>query len=60
MVPDGKKDFVMPKAMIRNDEHASYDGLRWMGQNYKHKTVNHSESHVNEYAHAIYDRWLAV
>jgi hypothetical protein len=25
--------------------------VRWMGQNHKHSTVNHSERHVDGYAH---------
>lgn len=59
VVPDARKDSLLPvvgevlspKAMIYTDEHASYDGLRWMGQNHKHATVNHSEGYVNGYAH---------
>jgi transposase-like protein len=59
VVPDARKDSLLPvvgevlspRAMIYTDEHPSYDGLRWMGQNHKHATVNHSEGYVNGYAH---------
>jgi transposase len=59
VVPDAQKttllpivgEVVQPKAMIYTDEHASYDGLRWMGKNHKHATVNHSEGYVDGYAH---------
>jgi transposase len=59
VVPDAQKttliplvaEVLQPKAMIYTDEHASYDGLRWMGQSHKHKTVNHSHGYVDGYAH---------
>ena len=59
VVPDAMKGTLMavvkevmpPKSMIYTDEHGSYDGLRWMGQSYKHKTVNHSKTYVDGNAH---------
>jgi transposase-like protein len=59
VIPDTQKatllpivgEVVQPKAMIYTDDHASFDGLRWMGQDHKHKTVNHSKGYVDGYAH---------
>jgi transposase-like protein len=59
VVADAQKDtllpivgeVVYPKAMIYTDDHASYDGLQWMGQNHRHSTVNHSLGYVDGWAH---------
>jgi len=59
VVPDSMKGTLMPivrqvlppKTMIYTDEHGSYSGLRWMGQSYKHQTVNHSKTYVDGKAH---------
>lgn len=45
------REVLPPKTMIYTDEHGSYSGLRWMGQSYKHKAVNHSETYVDGKAH---------
>jgi transposase len=60
VVPDAKKASLMPvieaqvhpRAMIYTDGHASFDGLRWMGKDHKHKTIDHSTGqYVDGYAH---------
>jgi transposase-like protein len=35
-----------PRTTIYSDSHASYDGLGWMGQSYRHQAVNHSKAWV--------------
>jgi len=60
VMPNATKDSILPvvaesvhrKAMIYTDGHSSYDGLRWMGMDHKHKTVNHSAGvYVDDFAH---------
>ena len=59
VVADAQKDtllpivgeVVYPKAMIYTDDHASYDGLQWMGQKHSHAPVNHSRGDVAGWAH---------
>ncbi|MGD0346665.1 MAG: IS1595 family transposase [Terracidiphilus sp.] len=59
VVPDAKQSTILPivgevlppKTMIYTDDHATYDGLRWMGQSHKHAVVNHSKGYVDGYAH---------
>lgn len=60
VVPNVKKESIMPvvgevlhpKSMIYTDGAAVFEQLRWMGQNHKHKTVNHSLGvYVDDFAH---------
>ena len=59
VVPDATKESILPivgevlppKTMIYSDESATLALVRWMGQNHKHATVNHSERYVDGYAH---------
>jgi transposase-like protein len=39
------------KSKIYTDNFGSYDGLRWAGQDYVHKTVNHIEEYVRGQVH---------
>ena len=39
------------KSKIYTDNFGSYDGLRWIGQDYVHKTVNHIEEYVRGQVH---------
>jgi transposase len=59
VIPDATKESILPvvgevlppKTMIYSDESATLALVRWMGQSHKHKTVNHSETYVDGYAH---------
>ena len=59
VIPDATKDSILPvvgevlypRTMIYTDEHPTYQGLRWMGKNHKHATVNHSLGYVDGWAH---------
>jgi len=59
VLPDTTKDSILPvvgevlhpRTMIYSDQSATLEQIRWMGQNHKHSTVNHSKSYVDGYAH---------
>ncbi len=59
VVPDASKESILPivgevlppKTMIYSDESATIALVRWMGQNHKLSTVNHSRGYVDGYAH---------
>jgi transposase-like protein len=59
VVPDATKDSILPvvgevlypSQMVYSDESGTLGLVRWMGQNHRHATVNHSKTYVNGYAH---------
>jgi transposase-like protein len=59
VLPDATKDSILPvvgevlppRTMIYSDQSTTLEQVRWMGQNHKHATVNHSERYVDGYAH---------
>jgi transposase len=59
VMPDVKKVSVLPvvaevlhpRTMIYTDGAVVFEQLQWMGQNHKHKAVNHSIGHRQGYAH---------
>lgn len=59
VVPDASKDSILPvvretvypSQMIYSDESATLGLVRWMGQNHRHATVNHSRGYKDGYAH---------
>jgi transposase len=59
VVPDATKESILPvvgevlypSQMVYSDESATLGLVRWMGQNHRHATVNHSEGYVDGYAH---------
>jgi len=59
VVPDGTKESILPvvgevlpmTSTIYSDESATLALVKWMGKSHRHKTVNHSETYVDGYAH---------
>jgi transposase len=51
VVPDAKRETllpivaerVLPASTIYTDQYSTYDGVKWMGQSYRHHRINHSE-----------------
>ena len=59
VIPDGSQDTIIPivgevlspRAMIYSDQSKAIEAVRWMGQNHRHETVNHSKGHRRGFAH---------
>jgi transposase-like protein len=43
------QEILPPQTMIYTDKHPSFEGLRFLGMGYRHRTVNHSKGYAKQY-----------
>src|SRR6185503_14450901 len=37
------KEKILPESIVYTDEYTTYDNVKWMGQSYDHRRINHSQ-----------------